>query len=421
MAVNNALIQGAAIAAPRFTDVGGAFSAGVNSSIAGQGVPTSSKKRDKINEVNTTVKGYIDSLNSEMDLVGLSQDEQNSIRGYLFNKKMEYSNLANQIAQIDATSPYYTELKNKMDGIKTSFYTLANQVNGFKERKAQYLDDFNAGRLSKGNNPEAYEKAANVYGGGALSIDPNGELYIITNGGNDFVRYSEIKDPFLKDFNIATKIAEQSNNLYKAGMPLDGPKEMLLRNGLISMLSEDGALESAVEDGLISGKPLDVDLDAYENREQAIEAVANLFLQGYRDTAKAGAREKEARINKNKPTPSATTANMPDVDLSKRTGYSEEDRKIFYNKALNLEPDQVLNIPNFSGSNDPAARRGYGQVDYTIAKAKDGNYVFVGKDSNGEIWSQGIMSKEELQKELLGEATATPTAEELMKKYGKKE
>lgn len=414
MAVNQALITGAGKAAKKFTDVGGAFSAGINSSLQGQPISSTQNKRNKINEVNSTVKGYVDTLNSEMDLVGLSQDEQNSVRGYLYNKKMEYANLANQIAQVDATSPYYMELKSKMDGIKSSFLALGDQVKNFKERKAEYLDDFESGRLSKGNNPEKYEEAAKVYAGGALSIDPNGEIYIVTDGGNELKRYADIKDPFLKRFDVANKILEQNEKLHSAGVPLNEQKEMLLRNNLEALLSEDGALESAIEDGLIGGKPLNLDIDAFPTREEAINAATDLFLQGYRDSAAQGTRLKQSKINKNNP--SQTTSNQQ-VDLSKQTGYSERDRKVYYNKIISLNPGEKIVVPNFSGSNDPSAKRGYGQIDYEIEKGKDGNYVYVGKDSAGNIFSEGIATPEQIEKEFLGKPTKQLTAEELIKKY----
>jgi hypothetical protein len=88
--------------------------------------------------------------------------------------KKRYAQLATELAQTDAMGGRYLELKNEMDGIKQSFLNLKNQTDKFKERKIQYLDDLENGRLSKGNKAEDYNRAGSVYGGGALLIDPNG-------------------------------------------------------------------------------------------------------------------------------------------------------------------------------------------------------------------------------------------------------
>lgn len=290
MAINDSLITGAGVAASKFTDIGGAFSKGVAK--GKYAVPTLPEKRQAIKTIDTQVKGYIDSLDTDMDLVGLSSQEQTSVRGFLDSKRMEFAELATQLAQTDATSPYYSELKSKMNGIKNSFVGLGKQINNFKKRKVEYLDDFDNGRLSKGNSPEAYAKAAKAYAGGALSIDNNGELYVITDGGKEITKYSEIKDPFLKSFDVAGKIADQSLKLHNAGVPLNEPKKDLLRNDLKTLLSETGALESIVEDGLISGQPLNVDLDMYETREEAINDVTEMILKGYEDTANSAYKTK---------------------------------------------------------------------------------------------------------------------------------
>ena len=137
-------------------------------------------------------------------------------------------------------SPYYLELKNEMDGIKQSFVNLKGQTDKFKERKIQYLDDLENGRLSKGNKAEDYNVAGSVYGGGALLIDPDGGINVVTDGGKGLTRYADVKDPKLKDFKTADEILEQNNKLYNAGVALDASKEALLRNQLKSKLSQDG-------------------------------------------------------------------------------------------------------------------------------------------------------------------------------------
>jgi hypothetical protein len=195
-------------------------------------------------------------------------------------------------------SPLYVENMNKMDSIKQSFLSLKGQTEKFKERKLQYLDDLENGRISKGNKLDDYDRASKVYGGGSLYIGTDGGINVITDGGKVMTDYSTLQDPFLKDFKTADEILDQNNKLYVAGVELDASKEGLLRNKLRSQLSQDGSLESIVEDGLINNQRLNVDLESYETREDAIEAVAEILLQGYRDSAIAGKREKDTKKRK---------------------------------------------------------------------------------------------------------------------------
>jgi hypothetical protein len=402
---NYNLIRGAATAyKPTFVDAGAAVSAGIrNASYSAS--PQTSAGLNSMKQTDAQVKAYVDSLNTEMDLLDFSEAEQNSIKAYLFNQKKRYAQLATELAQTDPTGSYYLELKNGMDGIKQSFLNLKSQTDKFKERKIQYLDDLNNGRLSKGNKPDDYNLAGSVYGGGAMLIDENGGINVITDGGKNMVRYADIKDPVLKDFKTADEILKQNNQLYNAGVKLDPPKESLLRNQLRSLLSQSGSLESIVEDGLINNERLNVDIAAYATREDAINDVAEMLLQGYRDSSAAGANEKMIKQQKNNPGATRGAATSAQPDLTKSTGYSQEDRKIYYNKIVNAAPGVPINVSNFSGTNDPAAKRGYGQIDYKIIKSADGNYAYIGTDREGQTWSEGIITPEQLKKEFLGSVT----------------
>lgn len=300
MANRNLIAGTRAVYGNAFTDAASSIGAGMEG--YGGGVsPSTLANLASMKNTDAQVKAYLEGLNTEMDLLDLSSAEQNSVKGYLFGQKQRFAQLATELAQTDATSNKYLQLKNEMDGIKQSFLNLKNQTDKFKERKIQYLDDLENGRLSKGNKPDDYNAAGSVYGGGALLIDPNGSINVVTDGGKGLVRYADVKDPFLKDFKTADEILEQNNKLYNAGVALDASKEALLRNQLKSKLSQDGSLESIVEDGLINNERLNVDLDTYETREDAVNDVAEILLQGYRDSAAAGAEEKRIRKAKTNP------------------------------------------------------------------------------------------------------------------------
>lgn len=328
MANRNLIAGTRAVYGNAFTDAAGSIGAGMQGYGAGIS-PSTLAGLASMKNTDAQVKAYLNSLNTEMDLLELSDAEQNSIKGYLNTQKNLYSQLATELTQVDAISPRYMELKNRMDSIKQSFVNLKAQTDKFKERKIQYLDDLENGRLSKGNKPDDYNAAGSVYGGGALLIDPNGGINVVTDGGKGLTRYADVKDPFLKDFKTADEILEQNNKLYNAGVALDASKEALLRNQLKSKLSQDGSLESIVEDGLINNERLNVDLDAYETREDAINDVAEILLQGYRDSAAAGVEEKRIRKGKQKPKGTDDTITNPEGTYLGYGRNSEADKKNF--------------------------------------------------------------------------------------------
>lgn len=363
MANRNLIAGTRAVYGNRFVDAAGAMGEGMKSFTPGVS-PSTLANLMSMKKTDTQVKAYMEGLNTEMDLLNLSTAEQNSVKGYLFDQKQRYAQLATELAQTSATGGRYLELKNEMDGIKQSFLNLKNQTDKFKERKIQYLDDLENGRLSKGNKAEDYNKAGSVYGGGALLIDPNGGINVVTDGGEGLVRYADVKDPFLKDFKTADEILEQNNKLYNAGVALDASKEALLRNQLKSKLSQDGSLESIVEDGLINNERLNVDLDSYATREDAVNDVAEILLQGYRDSAAAGAEEKRVRKGQTKPKGSDDTVTNPEGTY---LGYGR-----------NTEADKK----NFKSQYDAASyRAAWGDPEGITLYDKDGNLLVEGSRS----------------------------------------
>ncbi len=363
MANRNLIAGTRAVYGNAFTDAASSIGAGMQG--YGTGVsPSTLANLASMKQTDAQVKAYMEGLNTEMDLLNLSTAEQNSVKGYLFDQKQRYAQLATELAQTDAMGGRYLELKNEMDGIKQSFLNLKNQTDKFKERKIQYLDDLENGRLSKGNKPDDYNAAGSVYGGGALLIDPNGGINVVTDGGKGLVRYSDVKDPFLKDFKTADEILEQNNRLYNTGVALDASKESLLRNQLKNKLSQDGALESIVEDRLINNERLNVDLDTYETREDAINDVAEILLQGYRDSAAAGAEEKRIRKGKQKPKGTDDTVTNPEGTY---LGYG-----------INTDADKK----NFKAQYDATlSRAASGDPEGLALYDKDGNLLVEGSKS----------------------------------------
>ena len=95
------------------------------------------------NAINQKVAGYIDALDTNVDITELTGTQQKAITNYLVKQRNEYADAASRIAKIDdPSSPMYSELRDKINGIQMSFKSLAGQVNSYKKDKASYLKDF---------------------------------------------------------------------------------------------------------------------------------------------------------------------------------------------------------------------------------------------------------------------------------------
>ena len=175
--------------------------------------------------------------------------------------------------------------------------------------------------------------------------------------------------PFLKDFKTADEILEQNNKLYNAGVELDVSKEALLRNKLRSQLSQDGSLESIVEDGLINNERLDVDLESYETREAAINDVAEILLQGYRDSAIAGKKEKDIKKGR-------ITNDIDNDEITSDTIINPEGKYLGYGRNTNADKE------NFKAQHDAAYKRAaLGDPKGITLLDKDGNVLVEGSRS----------------------------------------
>ena len=133
MANRNLIAGTRAVYGNRFVDAAGAMGAGMKGVTSGVS-PSTLANLTSMKKTDAQVKAYLEGLNTEMDLLNLSEAEQNSVKGYLFDQKQRYAQLAAELAQTDAMGGRYLELKNEMDGIKQSFLNLKNQTDKFKEQ-----------------------------------------------------------------------------------------------------------------------------------------------------------------------------------------------------------------------------------------------------------------------------------------------
>jgi hypothetical protein len=253
----------------------------------------------KKDAINAKVAGYIDALDTNVDVTDLTPTQQNSITNYLVKQRSEYADAASRIAKIeDPTSPQYMELRAKINGISQSFQNLATQVKSYKEDKASYLKDFDNGLISDGNEINTLNEASKLYTNEAsLGVGEGGSLVFWNEGKETYDSYNQIPKPFLKDFEGANQLLEINKSIYNAGSTLTGARKNMIRQQLNNILIKGGrrGLLSLASDDFIMQGGLgieDPELFAPGNDDDLRQAVLDNYMNILSDTAAQGARDK---------------------------------------------------------------------------------------------------------------------------------
>ena len=270
------------------------FQKGLSASMA-QAAKQQALSRAKKAQANARTAGYIESLNSNIDVSSLTSSQQRAVTNYLTKQKNVYANAATQIAKIDPDDPAYMRLRDEMNGVQMSFTTLASSLDQFKKDKESYLKDFDNSMLSNGNSTGAFVEASKIYTDeGELAIDDFGNINFWDNDSENYKKYSEIQKPFLKDFQAADKILQINEQVYNSGKSLTGARRNMIRqklNTLISSGGRDTLLSLASDDFIIEGGLGIQDPTLFDkNNEAALkEAVLNGYMNVLEDSAAQGA------------------------------------------------------------------------------------------------------------------------------------
>ena len=298
--MNQGLVKGAALVGQsKRSNWAEAMQQGLNSSLQAAAI-NRSKQIAKKQKINATVAGYIDGLNSEIDLTQLTGEQQGAVTNFLVENKNTYARAASEIAKIDdATDPRYMELREQMNGVQNSFKNLAGQVNAFKEDKIAYLKDFDDRRISDGNGIGSLASAAKIYTDqGNIGVGKGGNLNFWDADKEEYTNYANVQKPFLKDFKSANNILSLNESVYSAGSSLSGARQNMIRNKLKNMISSGGRdtlLSLASDDFLIEGglNLSDPSLFDPANQDLLQDAVLNSYMDALSDTAAQGARDKK--------------------------------------------------------------------------------------------------------------------------------
>jgi hypothetical protein len=182
------------------------------------------------------------------------------ISDWASNAKNEYADAARTLVQTSADSPEYREAVQKMNNIKTAFVNLDNQLNGIREERIEYLDDYKNGMVSKGfknsNIEAAYGQTGKIAG-----IDANGNVSMSGAGGQAF-KWDERQEhynvnPYIQKSMVGISTNAKNNGLKGISFTQDEYKEQLKAIMSDPKIGNIQGLKSLVYDD-IDGTPLNI-------------------------------------------------------------------------------------------------------------------------------------------------------------------
>lgn len=347
------------------------------------------KAEAKKNSINSKTASYINSLNSNVDLAGLTPEQQKSITSFLVDKRNAYASAASEIARIeDPSDPRYLELRDQMNGVQMAFGNLSKQLNAYKEDKVNYLKDFNDGVLSDGNDIGSLSKAANIYTDqGNIAIDDSGSLNFWDEDKGNYDSYSQIQKPFLKDFKTADTILSLNEKIYNAGAPLTGARANMIREKLKNAITKGGRqtlMSLATDDFIVEGGLGLKDPKLFDpaNQDLLKQKVLDGYMQAFTEAANQGAEDKKPKRAGN----GFTRSLQQDIQLSQEVA----------SQGLNFSQ-----IANFKGGNTEQKASAIVQELNSVDPTKPGNYITRGEYYEGWLENNEIEDSEQARNQFI--------------------
>ena len=209
----------------QFTDVSGAVQRGLEAGLK----PFAEYEKSRKERVAALGRILQSTPNLE-ELPKIPAQYSPEISGWASSAKNEYADAARTLVQASADSAEYREAVQKMNNIKTAFVNLDNQLNGIREERIEYLDDYRNGIVSKGFKNSDIE-AAYGQGGKIANIDVNGNVSMSGVGGQAF-KWSERQEhynvnPFIQKSMVDLSTNAKSNGLKGISFTQDEYKEQL--------------------------------------------------------------------------------------------------------------------------------------------------------------------------------------------------
>jgi len=270
--------------------------------IAQQAAAAKQAEEQKIAATNQKVGALLGQMQSNIDLTGISGDQQKNITEFLTAKKQEYIDAANAIAEYDVTDPEYMQYADVMQQVNNQFQALANNLKVYKENQTEFISDGYENRLSMANTG-AVDQAAYMYNKSTPFTIDNGNLMFNYEGQS--INYTDYKNPSLKAFGTADAIMKIANNVHKTKQKLTDYQKSSIRLQLTDAFSQNpNALRSIVVDKLLTDGLLDIDYSVYSDPTKTAELQDEVIKQ------LIGSMEKIANDSYNAANPPGPTGNQ---------------------------------------------------------------------------------------------------------------
>jgi len=348
---NQSLIRGAALAAPKFNDIGAVVTKAA-SAASDYYQARAAEKRQEERAQKAKVETYLNNMPSGIELSKIPPAQQENVANWSKQMKFEYAEAARVLPSLDPGSDEYIEAMNKMTSVKQAFSNLNNNLETFKANKTEYLKSSSSGALSKGNNSKQGNMLANIYTDEAdMIFDANGNMAF--QSGEQVLNLNDVPDYFNKDFKSADTLIGLNSDIYGAGQKLDPTMSNMYRQKILNMIRQGGretTLSLATDDLIQEGGLGIIDEDLLynpERQEELEQTVVDNYMNILNSSANAGYNKKQAAIKK-----SQGSSNSSGYKYGQST---RDDLQIYSKPAQQTYSDLKSKIKEIdsNGMNDP--------------------------------------------------------------------
>ncbi len=348
---NQSLIRGAALAAPKFNDIGAVVTKAA--SAAGDYYQArAAEKRQEERAQKAKVERYLNNMPSGIELSKIPPAQQENVANWSKQMKFEYAEAARVLPTLDPGSDEYIEAMNKMTSVKQAFSNLNNNLETHKANKTEYIKSSSSGALSKGNNLKQGNMLANIYTDEAdMIFDANGNMAF--QSGEQVLNLNDVPDYFNKDFKSADTLITINSDIYGAGQKLDPTMSNMYRQKILNMIRQGGretTLSLATDDLIQEGGLGIVDEDLLynpERQEELEQTVVDNYMNILNGSANAGYNKKQAAIKKSQGSSNSSTYKYGQATRDDLQIYSRPAQQTYSD--LKSKLDEI----NSSGMNDP--------------------------------------------------------------------
>jgi len=296
--MNSQLVRGAALVNKQFQDHGQAFNQGYMQGSDPNAVANAQyEAKMKRRENESKVDAYMNSLPADFDVSQIPTKYRDKISQFLTAGKQAYADEAMNINEYESGSDEYIAAVSKMNSVKNSFKNLKNQFDMFGANKKEVAESMLEGLYSKGNNTNEMSLLTSVYTDELdIEIGEDGNIGFMTEEG--VTNFGDLPDYFNKDYASGDAIMKMSNQIYKAGIPLNSATKMMYENNLYNMIEKGGVatLKSLARDDFFNrgGIPniTDEELNDPMQRDAVEKKIVDHFMGVMNTQAQNGAAAK---------------------------------------------------------------------------------------------------------------------------------